>query len=173
MLRRDSKVHNIASSLFCLLIITRSGLLAGIRWSVCISKFQRNLWVSFSRTNSGLCIHNLLRCSNLIFLYNSQWITFPTQSCLVLYSFCASYIIRSMKHTHTHTYTHTHTHTHIYIYIYIYIYTHTHTHIYIYISKEEVGKDSYKSPGVLNVWLLIYKFIDIIQIKFIWLERRH
>ena len=32
-----------------LLIIIRSGLLAGIRWSVCILKFHRSLCVSFSR----------------------------------------------------------------------------------------------------------------------------
>ena len=28
--------------------------------------------------------------SNFSFLHNFQWITFPTQSCLILYSFCAS-----------------------------------------------------------------------------------
>ena len=37
LVSRDSKVENFASSLF-LLIIIRSGLLAEIRWSVCISK---------------------------------------------------------------------------------------------------------------------------------------
>ena len=42
---RDSKGHNSACSLFFpfLLIITRSGRLADIRWSVCISKSQRSL----------------------------------------------------------------------------------------------------------------------------------
>ena len=37
LVHRDRKVGNFANSLF-LLIIIRSGLLAGIRWSVCMSK---------------------------------------------------------------------------------------------------------------------------------------
>ena len=72
---------------FVLLTLTRSGFLAEIRWSVCISKSQRTLCVSFSRTDSGLYIFYLFAWSNLNFLHNSQWITFLTQSCLVLYSF--------------------------------------------------------------------------------------
>ena len=52
----DSKVHNTASSLFLLLII-RSNRLAEFRWSVCISKSQRILCVSFSWIDSGLCIY--------------------------------------------------------------------------------------------------------------------
>ena len=52
---RDSKVHNFASSLF-LLIIMRSGLLAEMRWSVCMSMSRWGLYVSFSRTNAGLYI---------------------------------------------------------------------------------------------------------------------
>ena len=40
-----------------LLISTRSYLLAGIRWSVCISKSKRILYISFSRTDPGLCIY--------------------------------------------------------------------------------------------------------------------
>ena len=72
-----------------LLNIIRSGHQAKIRRSVCISKSQRNLCVSFSRTNSGLCICHLFVWSNFNFLHNSQWITLPTQLCLVLYSFCA------------------------------------------------------------------------------------
>ena len=40
--------------------------------------------------DSGLCIYHLFVCSNLNFLYNSQWIAFPTQSCLVLYFFCTN-----------------------------------------------------------------------------------
>ena len=75
---------------FVLLIIIRSGLLAEIRWSVCMSKSHRSLCVLFSRTGAGLCIYHLFVWSNLIFLHISQWITLPTQSCLVLYSFCAN-----------------------------------------------------------------------------------
>ena len=58
---------------------TRFSRLAEIRWSVCISKSQRILCVSFFRTDSGLCIYNLVVWSNFNFLRNSQWITFPTQ----------------------------------------------------------------------------------------------
>ena len=44
----------------------------------------------FSRTAAGWCIYHLFVSSNLNFLHISQWITLPTQSCLVLYSFCAN-----------------------------------------------------------------------------------
>ena len=64
--------------------------LAEIRWSVCMSKSPRSLCLSFSRTAAGLCIYHLFVCSNLNFLHFSQWITLPTQSCLVFYSVCAN-----------------------------------------------------------------------------------
>ena len=80
----------ILQILFFLLIIIRSGLLAGIRWSACMLKSHRCLCVSFSRTSAGLCIYHLFVWSNLNFLHISQWITLPTQSCLALYSFCAN-----------------------------------------------------------------------------------
>ena len=80
----------ILKILFFLLIIIRSGLLAGIRWSVCMSKSHRSLCVSFSRTGAGLCKYHLLVWWNSNFLHISQWITLPTQSCLVLYSFWAN-----------------------------------------------------------------------------------
>ena len=73
-----------------LLIIMRSGLLAGIRWSVCILKSHRSSCESFSWTGAGLCIYNLFVCSNWNFLQISQWITLPTQLCLALYSFCVN-----------------------------------------------------------------------------------
>ena len=72
VVRRDSKVNNFADFLFFfffLSIIIRSGLLAEIRWSVCISKSHRSLWVSFSRTGAGLCIYDLLVWSSLNFLH--------------------------------------------------------------------------------------------------------
>ena len=72
------------------MIIMRSGLLAGIRWSVCMLKSQRSLCVSFSWTGAGLCIYHLFVWSNWNFLHISQWITLPTQSSLALYSFCAN-----------------------------------------------------------------------------------
>ena len=80
----------ILQILFFLLIIIRSGLLAGIRWSVCMLKSHRSLWVSFSRTGVGLFIYHLLVWPNLNFLHISQWITLQTQSCLALDSFCAN-----------------------------------------------------------------------------------
>ena len=58
------------------MMMMRSGLLAGIRWSVCVSKI---LCISFSITDSGLCIYHLIEWSNFNFLHNSRWITFPTQ----------------------------------------------------------------------------------------------
>ena len=63
---------------FLLLIIMRSGLLAGIRWSVCMLKSLGSLCESFSRTGAGLCIYYLIVWSNWNFLHISQWITLPT-----------------------------------------------------------------------------------------------
>ena len=80
----------ILQILFLLLIIMRSGLLAGIMWSVCMLKSHRSLCESFSRTGAGLWIYHLFVWSNWNFLHISQWITLPTQSCLALYSFCAN-----------------------------------------------------------------------------------
>ena len=72
---------------FFLLIIIRFGRLAKIWWSVCISKSQWTLCVSFSWTDSGLCIYHLFIWSNFNFLHNSPWITL---SYLVLYYFCVN-----------------------------------------------------------------------------------
>ena len=70
--------------------IIKSALLAEIRWSACVWKSHRILCVIFTRTESALCIYNVVVCFNFTFLHNSQWISFPTQSFLVLYSFLAS-----------------------------------------------------------------------------------
>ena len=75
---------------FLLLIIIRSGLLAEIRWSVCMSNSHAGLCVSFSRTGAGFSIFHLSVWSNLNFLHISLWITLTTQLCLVLCSFCAN-----------------------------------------------------------------------------------
>ena len=80
----DSKVNSLASSLFSFLTIIRSCGLGEIRWSVCISKSQRSLCVSFSRTDSGLCIYHLFEWPNFRFLHNSKWIALPIQLCQVL-----------------------------------------------------------------------------------------
>ena len=89
MVCRDSKVDYFASCLF-LFIIIKSGLLAGIRWSVCILKSHWSLCESFSKTGAGLGIYHLLVWSNLNFLHISLWITSSTQSCLALYFRCAN-----------------------------------------------------------------------------------
>ena len=60
---------SILHGLFSLLIIIRSGLLAEIMWSVCMSKSHRSLCVSFSRTGAGLCIFHLFVWSNINFLH--------------------------------------------------------------------------------------------------------
>ena len=75
--------------LFSLLTITRFGRLAEIRWSICISKYLRSLFISFSWTYSVLCIYNVFAWPNLYFLHNSQSITNHTQSCLVLSYLCS------------------------------------------------------------------------------------
>ena len=86
---RNCKIHQMISSFF-FLINTRSCLLVGIRWFFSISKSQRIFCVSFSRTDSALCIYYLLVWSNFNRLRISHWITFPKQWCLLLYSFRAN-----------------------------------------------------------------------------------
>ena len=80
----------ILQIIFFLLIITRSGLLAGIWWSVCMFKSHRRLCVAFSRTGAGLCIYHLFVWSNWNFLHISLRTTLPTHSCFALYSLCAN-----------------------------------------------------------------------------------
>ena len=55
-----------------------------------MSKTQRSLCVSFSSTGSKLHIYHLFVWWNLNVLHIFLWITLSTQSCLVLYSFCAN-----------------------------------------------------------------------------------
>ena len=69
---RDSKGDNFANSLFFLLIIIRSGLLAGVSWSVCMLKSHRSLCASFSMIGAVLCIYHLLVWSNINFLHISK-----------------------------------------------------------------------------------------------------
>ena len=67
MICQGSKVDNSSGSLFCWLSV---GLI--VRWSICVSKSQRSLRVSFTRTDSELCIYHLFEWSNFNFLHNSQ-----------------------------------------------------------------------------------------------------
>ena len=77
----------ILQNLFFLLIITRSGFLAVIRWALCVLTSHKCLCVLFSRTGAGLYIHHLFVWSNFSFMHISQRTTLPTQSCLVLHCF--------------------------------------------------------------------------------------
>ena len=85
----DSKVHYSANLLdfFWLLL----GLVVSSRLD-CISKSQRRLCVSFSRNDSGLFI-TINLYGQINYFHKSLCITFPTKSCLVLYSFCANLLI--------------------------------------------------------------------------------
>ena len=60
-----------------------AGRLAGIRRSVRILKSLEILCASLTKTDSGLGMYHLVVWSNFNFFENSQWLTFPTQSCLV------------------------------------------------------------------------------------------
>ena len=55
----------ILQILFLLLIIMRSGLLAGIRWSVCMLKSHKSLFESFSRTGCAytICLYGRIEIS--------------------------------------------------------------------------------------------------------------
>ena len=64
---------------FFSLHINRSGRRTEIWWSV--SKSQRILSLSFSSTDSALCISYLFVWENFNLMHNSQWVTLPTQSC--------------------------------------------------------------------------------------------
>ena len=62
----------ILQVVFFLLIIIRSGLLAEIRWSVCMSKSHWSLCVLFSKTGAGLCIFHyyyLFVCYIILSIY--------------------------------------------------------------------------------------------------------
>ena len=85
----ETEKATIRQVLFFLLNLIKSCRLAKIRWSVCVSKSHTNLCLSFPSIYSGLCIYHLFLWTNSNFLPCSQGITFPTQSCLVLYSLCA------------------------------------------------------------------------------------
>ena len=78
-------IAKFLSFFFFLLICTRSDLVTGVEWSVFMLKSRRISCISFSGTDSSL--YYLSALSNFSRLHNSQWITFPTQSCLFLYSF--------------------------------------------------------------------------------------
>ena len=59
----------ILQVIFFLLIIIKSGLLAGIRWSVCMLKSHWSLCMAFSRISAGLCIYHLLIWCGYYYFY--------------------------------------------------------------------------------------------------------
>ena len=67
---------------------TRSCLLTEIRGTVCISKYHRTFYISFSRMNSDSFLYFLTAWSNFNLLRNYQWVIFPTQRFFVF--FCSS-----------------------------------------------------------------------------------
>ena len=87
---RETAKSTILKVLSLLLIIIRSGRLAEIR-DPFVFQNPRGVCVSHSPGQTLGCTYTI--CSygqTSIFLHNSQWITFPTQSSLVLYLFCAN-----------------------------------------------------------------------------------
>ena len=89
VVHRDGKVHYTSGSLFFFLFVFVFVLLSLglVFWlglgDLFVFKNLRIFCLSFSRTNSGLCIYHLVVCSNFNFLHYSLWITFPIQSSLV------------------------------------------------------------------------------------------
>ena len=82
----DSKVDNFAS---CLLFVDYYEVWSSGRYYVCQSPI--GVYVCYFLGHMlGLCIYHLFAWSNLNFLHISQWISLPSKSCLVLYSFCAN-----------------------------------------------------------------------------------
>ena len=77
----------IQQILFFLLTINRSGRLAEIRWSVCISKSQRSLCFWFSMADSRSCVYHLFGWSNFCTI-RSVWPFSPRH--VYYYTFCAS-----------------------------------------------------------------------------------
>ena len=137
MVLGDGKVPYSAGSRFFLLIITRSGRLAEIRWPVCILKSQKFLCISFSRTDSGLCIYHLFVWSNVNFLHNSHWITFHTQLCL--------FVIIII----------------IIIHLFIYIFIHFYLFIWYYLSAQCLSNDSHGVEPVPKTPAAVCRLEDI------------
>ena len=72
---RDNKIDNFASSLFLLLLLLLLGLVFWPRFGEVLGCVYTICSFAWSKLNS---------------LHISRWIPLPTQSCLLLYSFCAN-----------------------------------------------------------------------------------
>ena len=93
VVRRYGKVYEFgwvffSFFLFCLLSL---GLLFWLGFLVIYLYFKiLQKCVPHSLRHILVCANTMVVWSNFRFLHNSQWTTFPTQSCLVLHSFSAS-----------------------------------------------------------------------------------
>ena len=87
MVSRDSKVHYFANFLFCCWLL-QSLVVWPRLGDPFVSQHPIGVCVSHSPGQMLDCAYTICLYSN--FLHNYQWITLPTQSCLVLYSFCAN-----------------------------------------------------------------------------------
>ena len=85
LIHKDSNVPNHASSLF-LLIIIRSGCLAGIGWSVLYLQIPENFVCVILQDIFWVVHIPFVHIEKFPFLAHFPWITMPTQSWLVLYS---------------------------------------------------------------------------------------
>ena len=88
MIGRDSKVHYLAGSCFFFNKLSPGLVLKPELADLFVSQNPPKISFSFSRLDSGMRQYHLAVWLNLNYLHHSKWITFPTQSCLVL--FCAS-----------------------------------------------------------------------------------
>ena len=85
----DSKVHSLASSLLLLLLFlfllnVRFVLLAGISWSVCMSKSQGSLCVSFSRKDVHIPFASIVK-SKFLAQFPVDHIAHPIVSRFILF----------------------------------------------------------------------------------------
>ena len=87
--------------IFFFLIFWLSLGLVEISWSVCISKSQRTLHISLSRTDFGLRIYQLFLRSNVNFLHNSRWILSPPSRVWSYTLFAMIYCIYSLWFVYT------------------------------------------------------------------------
>ena len=89
---KDSKSPQISRSLLRILgdfnnAVVKKHLLA-----------QRIFCISFSKTGSIIYIYHLVVWTNFNLLYNSQWITFPTHSCLHLWGCPCGVMVKVMDY---------------------------------------------------------------------------
>ena len=84
----------IRHSFFILSLMTKSGHLACITWSVCILKSHRIVMTLFSTVVSSSCSYHLVFTSNPYFRQTSQWLFFQTKSCCRLNSLCVILLLK-------------------------------------------------------------------------------